>query len=269
MSGERRVAALRIVEAKGDRTGGTQEFSPSPTFHPGLQRIVSDTRANIHVLTRMHRARTHTSTRSTGGAHSYARARSRSAVHVHTRARPPHPSCILVDHAARSHTRATGTPVTAHTWSSLARTYARAHTYTHMCTRCITHTCTHIHRLVPSVPPRLLLFLSRPSSPPWTAGPSVVSLPPRPPSPAISPFALYHPHLNGEHSLANLPYTFVCLNWVAFYTRAWSVNRILNYYSDCVLPAPRYLPGPRPPSQLRLSHPPPSPPSAVTPRRAL
>jgi hypothetical protein len=37
-----------------------------------------------------------------------------------------------------------------------------------------------------------------------------------------------------EHSLANLPYTFVCLNWVASYTRAWSVNRILNYYSDCV-----------------------------------
>lgn len=35
--------------------------------------------------------------------------------------------------------------------------------------------------------------------------------------------------------------TFVCLNWVAFYARASSVNRILNYYSDCVSLPHRYL----------------------------
>lgn len=40
---------------------------------------------------------------------------------------------------------------------------------------------------------------------------------------------------------ANPTCTFVCLNWVAFYARASNVNRILNYYSDCVSPAPRYL----------------------------
>jgi len=63
----------------------------------------------------------------------------------------------------------------------------------------------------------------------------------RPPSPRLSliPPSLPSPLFflisrQREHSLANLPYTFVCLNWVAFYTRAWSVNRILNYYSDCV-----------------------------------
>ena len=40
---------------------------------------------------------------------------------------------------------------------------------------------------------------------------------------------------------ANPACTFVCLNWVAFYARASNVNRILNYYSDCISPVLRYL----------------------------
>jgi len=49
---------------EGNRTGGTQEFSPSPSFHPGLQRIVSDTRAykharHTHTCSRVFRLVTH------------------------------------------------------------------------------------------------------------------------------------------------------------------------------------------------------------------
>lgn len=45
--------------------------------------------------------------------------------------------------------------------------------------------------------------------------------------------------LSRSPSGANPACTFVCLNWVAFYARASNVNRILNYYSDCVSPSPR------------------------------
>lgn len=118
-----------------------------------------------------------------------------------------------------------------------------AHTYIHMQTRYNIHTHTYktrayIFTCSPSVPSHLSSFpLSRVSPSVWTIGSAsslcllVLLLPPSSP---LAPFP--PPQLDGEHSLANLPYTFVCLNWVAFYTRAWSVNRILNYYSDCVLP---------------------------------
>lgn len=145
-------------------------------------------------------------------------------------------------------------------------THIDRHTHTHELSDSFHrfHRVSSFSSLVPPLPPgpsdpasslcllvlllrRSLPFLLRPSPSPR----------PRPPSPSSR---------RREHSLANLPYTFVCLNWVAFYTRAWSVNRILNYYSDCVLPASRYLPGPRPPSAPAYPsrspiHPPTLPPS--------
>lgn len=54
-----------------------------------------------------------------------------------------------------------------------------------------------------------------------------------PPS-LLAPLLLPHLAAASTPSLTYRIHTFVCLNWVAFYTRAWSVNRILNYYSDCV-----------------------------------
>lgn len=111
---------------------------------------------------------------------------------------------------------------------------------------------THTSLLIPHRFHRVSPFFSPVSSflslvPPLPSGPSDQ----RRLSASLSSFSLLlllsppflSPQLDGEHSLANLPYTFVCLNWVAFYTRAWSVNRILNYYSDCVLPGAPISPG--------------------------
>lgn len=89
----------------------------------------------------------------------------------------------------------------------------------------------------PSVPSRVA-FLSlppsscfRPAAPPRPRGPSSFCLPSRGGRGARS--------LSRSPSGANPACTFVCLNWVAFYARASNVNRILNYYSDCVSPSPR------------------------------
>lgn len=122
--------------------------------------------------------------------------------------------------------RITHTYIHTHT-----HTYARSRTYTK------THTETRFHRFH-----RVSSFaISRLSPIHRTVGPasSLCLLVP----PSLATVLPSLSHLGGEHSLANLPYTFVCLNWVAFYTRAWSVNRILNYYSDCVLPGAPISPG--------------------------
>lgn len=145
-------------EEEEDRTGGTQEFSPSPTFHSGLQRIVSDTRVNActcthrgtHATRRTYsracaNARTHTRTyvpraymdlhfvRGTGGAHPHTFARDREA---HTCSpRVHHTPRILVDHAERPCTR-TGASASIHTWSNVAHMCALTHesAYTRGCT---------------------------------------------------------------------------------------------------------------------------------------
>lgn len=146
-------------EEEEDRTGGTQEFSPSPTFHSGLQRIVSDTRVNACTCT--HRGthattthiqpsvraspRTHTRTyvpraymdlhscAYTGGAHPHTFTRDREA---HTCSpRVHHTPRILVDHAERPCTR-TGASASIHTWSNVAHMCALTHesAYTRGCT---------------------------------------------------------------------------------------------------------------------------------------
>lgn len=98
------------------------------------------------------------------------------------------------------------------------------------------------HRASPPFPspflvltlPRLLVLVVRPPFPPLEKRRPRRSRRPR-------------PRRRPQRSLARSPSganpasTFLCLNWVAFYARASNVNRILNYYSDCVSPAPRYL----------------------------
>lgn len=69
-------------EEEEDRTGGTQEFSPSPTFHSGLQRIVSDTRVNACTCT--HRG-THATT-----THIQPSVRERARARTHVRTYPMH-----------------------------------------------------------------------------------------------------------------------------------------------------------------------------------
>lgn len=151
----------RDEEEEEDRTGGTQEFSPFPTFHSGLQRIVSDTRVNActcthrgtHATTTPHiqpsvreRARAHAHTyvrtpcihgptlvRGTGGAHPHTFTRDREA---HTCSpRLHHTPRILVDHAERPCTR-TGASASIHTWSNVAHMCALTHesAYTRGCT---------------------------------------------------------------------------------------------------------------------------------------
>lgn len=186
-----------------DRTGGTQEFSPSPTFHPGLQRIVSDTRARTHTNTRIH-ARTRTRSRASAFrlvAHGRVHSRIRSKIekrssHTNTLAyahHTPRVSSWTAQHAhahTRAHTRSSQNRTTrGQTGWIHAHIYKRTHVYTY--TRIHTHTIrmTHahteryIHRLVPSVPSRLLLCSFPPLPYPLNRRTSVVSLPPCPPSP--------------------------------------------------------------------------------------
>lgn len=143
-------------EEEEDRTGGTQEFSPSPTFHSGLQRIVSDTRVNACTCT--HRGTHATTTR----AHTAERARARARTHVRyvPRAYMDLHSCAA--RVARTHTRSRGiekhtralraytTPLVSSwtTKSAYVRAQGPAHPYTRgrtsrICVRL--HMRAHIH----------------------------------------------------------------------------------------------------------------------------
>lgn len=141
-----------------DRTGGTQEFSPSPTFHPGLQRIVSDTRARTHTNTRTH---AHTFTRervqacSTRTVHSRIRSKiEKRSSHTSTLAyahHTPRVSSWTAQHA-HAHTRAhTLESEPNHTWPdgmdtcTHLQTHARIHLYTHTYTHNTHDTHTHAH----------------------------------------------------------------------------------------------------------------------------
>lgn len=224
-----------MLRRRGEARGKTGREAHRNSLPPLLfTRVCSASSPTMPARTHTH-THTHTCSWHTSGAHSYA-LQDPEAQSTHTYARTR--SAPLVDHAA--------CPCTStwieHTWPDAMHTHT-THTY---------ETRTYISTYSPSVPSRLFFPLSRLSFPlslsrlspsVWTIGSAsslcllVLFLPPSP----LTPFL--PPQLYGEHSLANLPYTFVCLNWVAFYTRAWSVNRILNYYSDCVLPGVPISPG--------------------------
>lgn len=144
-------------EEEEDRTGGTQEFSPSPTFHSGLQRIVSDTRVNACTCT-------HRGTHATTRAHTATSVRERA--HVHTRTYVPPcihgPTLVRAARVARTHTRSRGiekhtralraytTPLVSSwtTQSAHVRAQGPAHPYTRgrtsrICVRL--HMRAHIH----------------------------------------------------------------------------------------------------------------------------
>lgn len=143
-------------EEEEDRTGGTQEFSPSPTFHSGLQRIVSDTRVNACTCT-------HRGTHATTTTHIQPSVRERAR--THTRTYVPRAYVDLHSRAARvarTHTRSRGiekhtralraytTPLVSSwtTQSAHVRAQGPAHPYTRgrtsrICVRL--HMRAHIH----------------------------------------------------------------------------------------------------------------------------
>lgn len=117
--------------------------------------------------------------------------------------------------------------------SSRRRVHVRssAHTHTHTHTLARRNGVGSIARRLPFPSPFLVFSSCRASASSW----SVLLLPPLERRPRRSlAFSLAR-----SPSGANPACTFVCLNWVAFYARASNVNRILNYYSDCVSPSPR------------------------------
>lgn len=211
---QRRKEGCRAMDGgdargRGNRTGGTQEFSPSPTFHPGLQRIVSDTRAHTHTNTRIHTrvraralelvahewytfiyasrsrsaARTRIPSRTRTTPHEYPRGPRSMPMHTHTDQKQIH----VARRVGYAHISVLAY-VCTYTYDTIRM--IPTYTYTHACARVHTHSQTERERererLVPSVPSRLSSFA--PASP-LSSKPSDQ----RRLSASLSSFSLFHP----------------------------------------------------------------------------